>query len=191
MEANYFTILYWFCHTSTWICHRCTCVPHPEPSSLLPPHPIPLGRPSALAPSIQYRASNLDWQLVSYMIFHSIIFQDIMTSHCFLPNSILDWGEENELFILFLLFRWLRHPGLQHSRPPCPSISPRVYPNSCPLSHDASHPSPPLTSSSPFAFNLSQHQSLFQWVVCSHQAKILELQLQHQTFQWIFRIDFL
>ena len=28
MEANYFTILYWFCHTSTWICHGCTCVPN-------------------------------------------------------------------------------------------------------------------------------------------------------------------
>ena len=43
MEANYFTILYWFCHTSTWIRHRYTCVPHPEPSSLLPPHTLPLG----------------------------------------------------------------------------------------------------------------------------------------------------
>ena len=49
---------------------RYTCVPHPEPSSLLPPHSIPLGRPSAPAASIQYRASNLDWQLVSYMIFY-------------------------------------------------------------------------------------------------------------------------
>ena len=55
-----FTILYWFCHISKWICHRYTCVPHPEPYSLLPPHTIPLGRPSAPAPSIQYRASNLD-----------------------------------------------------------------------------------------------------------------------------------
>ena len=44
-----------------WIHHRYTCVPHPEPSSLLPPYTIPLGRPSALAPSIQYCASNLDW----------------------------------------------------------------------------------------------------------------------------------
>ena len=35
MEANYFTILYWFCHTSTWIHHGCTHVPHPEPC--LPP----------------------------------------------------------------------------------------------------------------------------------------------------------
>ena len=58
----YFTILYWFCHTSTCICHGCTRVPHPEPSSLLPPRTIPLGHPSATAPSIQYRASNLDWR---------------------------------------------------------------------------------------------------------------------------------
>ena len=43
MEANYFTILYWFCHTSTWIHHGCTCVPHAEPPSHIPPHPIPLG----------------------------------------------------------------------------------------------------------------------------------------------------
>ena len=49
-----------------------------------------------------------------------------------------------------------------------------------------------LSSPSPPAFNLSQHQGLFQWVSSSHQvAKILEFQLQHQSFQWIFRIDFL
>ena len=47
-----FAILYWFCHISKWIRHRYTCVPHPEPSSLLPPHTISLGHPSAPAPSI-------------------------------------------------------------------------------------------------------------------------------------------
>ena len=55
-----FTILYWFCHISTWICHRYTRVPHPEPSSLLPPCTTPLGHPSAPAPSNQYHALNLD-----------------------------------------------------------------------------------------------------------------------------------
>ena len=55
---------------------------------------------------------------------------------------------------------------------------------------DAIQPSHPLMPSSPSALNLSQHQGLFQWVVCSHQmTKILELQLQHQSFQWIFRVD--
>ena len=43
MEVNYFTILYWFCYTSTWIRYRYTCVPHPEPPNLLPPHTISLG----------------------------------------------------------------------------------------------------------------------------------------------------
>ena len=52
-------------------------------------------------------------------------------------------------------------------------------------------PSHPRSSPSPPAFDLSQHQGLFQWLGSSHQvAKVLELQLQHQSFQWIFRIDF-
>ena len=53
-------------------------------------------------------------------------------------------------------------------------------------------PSHPLSSPSPPTFNLSQHQGLFQGVNSSHQvAKVLEFQLQHQSFQWIFRTDFL
>ena len=53
---------------------------------------------------------------------------------------------------------------------------------------DAIPPSHPLSSPSPPALNLSQHQGLFQCVSSSHQvAKVLELQLQHQSFQWIFR----
>ena len=56
---------------------------------------------------------------------------------------------------------------------------------------DAIQPSHPLSSPSPPAFNLSQHQGLSQWVGSSHQvAKVMELQLQHQSFQWIFRIPF-
>ena len=55
---------------------------------------------------------------------------------------------------------------------------------------DAIQPSHLLLSPSPPAFNLSQHQGLFQWVSSSHQmAKVLEFQLQHQFFQWIFRTD--
>ena len=50
----------------------------------------------------------------------------------------------------------------------------------------------PLPSPCPFAFNLSQHQGVFQWVGSLYQvAKVLELQLQYQSFQWIFIIDFL
>ena len=53
-------------------------------------------------------------------------------------------------------------------------------------------PSNHLSSPSPPTFNLSQHQGLFKWVSSLHQvAKILEFQFQHQSFQWIFRTDFL
>ena len=57
---------------------------------------------------------------------------------------------------------------------------------------DAIQPSHPLSSPSPPTFNLSQHQGLFQWVSFSLQvAKVLEFQLQYQSFQWIFRVYFL
>ena len=93
----------------------------------------------------------------------------------------------------------------------CPSPSPGPYSNSCLLwgckesdttewmnnnnsnvhrVGGAIQPSPPLLLPSPPAFYLSQHQGLFQWVSSLHQvAKILELQLQYQSFQWIFRVD--
>ena len=57
---------------------------------------------------------------------------------------------------------------------------------------DAIQLSHPLSSPSPPTFNLSQLQCLFKWVSSSHLvAKILEFQLQHQSFQWILRTPFL
>ena len=85
----------------------------------------------------------------------------------------------------------LRAHGLQHARLACPSLFLGACTSSCPLSCDAIQPSHPLLSPSP-AFNPSQHQGLFQWVGSLHEVtKVLELQLQHQSFQWIFRVDFL
>ena len=55
---------------------------------------------------------------------------------------------------------------------------------------DAIQPSHPLPSPSPPAPNPSQHQGLFQRVNSSHEvAKVLEFQLQHQSFQWTPRTD--
>ena len=55
---------------------------------------------------------------------------------------------------------------------------------------DAIQPSHPLSSPSPPALNLSQQQGLFKWVSSSHQVtKVLEFQLQHQSFQWTPRTD--
>ena len=57
---------------------------------------------------------------------------------------------------------------------------------------DGIQPSHPLMSPSPPAFSISQHQGLLKWVSSSHQvAKVLELQLQYQFFQWIFSSEFL
>ena len=57
---------------------------------------------------------------------------------------------------------------------------------------DSNQPSHPLSSPSPPAFNFSQHLGLFKWVSSLHQvAKVLEFQLQHQSFQWTHRTDLL
>ena len=71
--------------------HRYTRVPYPEPPSLLPPCTIPLGRPSAPAPSIQYHASNLDWRFISYMILYMFQFHSPKSSYPLpLPQSSKD-----------------------------------------------------------------------------------------------------
>ena len=79
----------------------------------------------------------------------------------------------------------------QYARLPGPSLSPEVCSAHVHWVGDAIQPSHPLSPPSP-ALNLSQHQGLFQLVSSSHQlAKVWELQLQHQSFQWIFRVNFL
>ena len=86
----------------------------------------------------------------------------------------------------------LRPHESQHARPPFHHQLPEFTQTHVHRVGDAIQPSHPLSSSSPPAFNLSQHQGLFQWVHSLHQvAKVLEFQLQHLSFQWIFRTDFL
>ena len=91
-------------------------------------------------------------------------FSSVQSSHSVMSNSL--WPH-----------------GLQHTRPPCPSPTPRVYPNSCPLSRWC-HPT--ISSSViPFSSCLQyfQHQGLFKWVSSLYQmAKVLEFQLQHQSW---------
>ena len=98
--------------------------------------------------------------------------------------------------ILFLLFSSLVMSdslwphGFHQPRPLCPLPSPNVCPNSGSL-HRWCHLA--LSSSDTFSFcpQSFQHHGLFQWVSCLHQVtKILEFQLQHQSFQWVFRVDF-
>jgi len=74
-----FTILYWFCHISKWICHRYTCVPHPEPSSQLLPIPslwvVPVHQPQAS--SIVHRT----WTGDSFHIWYYIYFNAFVPHH--------------------------------------------------------------------------------------------------------------
>ena len=71
----------------------------------------------------------------------------------------------------------LQPHGLQHARAFCPSLSPGGRQGQVHWISDAIQPSHPLSSPSPPALNLSQHQSLFQWVSSHQVAKVLELQL--------------
>ena len=123
-------------------------------------------------------------ELLDYMVVLFLIF----------------WGTSVMFFIvaipILLLFSCsvvsdsLWSHGLQHVRLPCPLPSPGAGSNSCPSSQWCHPTSCPLSAPSPPAFHLSQHQGLFQWVSSSHQIdKVLELQLQHQSFQWLFRTD--
>ena len=92
-----------FCHTLTWISHRCTCVPHPEPPSHLPPHPIPQGHPSAPALSTLSHASNLDWWSVSHMIIYMFQCHSLKSHPHLLPQS------PKVCFLHLCLFRCLAH----------------------------------------------------------------------------------
>ena len=85
----------------------------------------------------------------------------------------------------------LQPHGLQHARPPYSSPTPGACSNSRPLSrwcHSTISSSVAPFASCPQFFS----DGLLQWVCPSQQvANVLELQLQHQSFQWIFRVDFL
>ena len=95
-------------------------------------------------------------------------------------------------FSLSVMSNSLQPKELQHSRLLCPSPTLKFTKTHVHRVSDAIQPSHLLLSPSPSAFNLSKQQGLFQWVSYSQQvAKVLEFQFQHQSFQWIFRTDYL
>ena len=95
-------------------------------------------------------------------------------------------------FNLWVVSNSLWPHGLQHTNFPVHHQHLKLAQTHVHQVYDAIQPSHPLSSPSLPAFNLSQHQGLFQWVSSLYQvAKVLEFQLQHQSFQWIFRTDFL
>ena len=148
--------------------------------------------------SYQVDASLWNLNLTLFLTFSITYPPGIPTSTSYTSKSIikvLSTFNYNCLLLLCshsVMSNSLQPHGLQHTRLLCPPLSPTVCSNSCPLSLWCY-----LTISSSaipfsFAFSLSQHQGLFQWVSSLHKVtKVLELQLKHQSFQWIFRVDFL
>jgi len=154
--------------------------------SLLPPsHPTPPGHQSARLGSLCYIAASHQLSVLHMIVYicqcyflrSSSCISTVQFSYSVVSNSL--WPH-----------------GLQHARPPCPLPAPGACSNPCPSSQWC-HPTisssvVPFSSCPQSSLNLSQHQSLFQWVSSSHQvAKVLKFQLQHQSFQWIFRTDLL
>ena len=148
-----------------------------------------------------------------YLYAFSFIFFSIMVYHKTL-NAVLcrTWFEDSFLITgVTSTHCFLKHSQSRHHRSvaqSCPAVS---DPMDCstpgfPVLHyllefvqthvhwfsDAIQPSHPLSSPSPPAPNLPQHQDLYQWVGSLHHVtKVSELQLQDQSFQWIFGVDFL
>ena len=124
-----------------------------------------------------------------------LIEGDKESMHC--QEMVTGFSKKNSFLLLLLFSRSVvsnssRPHGLQHARLPC---RPQLLELAQTYVHwvgDAIQQSLPLPSPSPPAFNLPQHQGLFQEVSSSHHvAKVLKFQLQHQSFRWIFRTGFL
>ena len=133
------------------------------------------------------------WLRAVFLNFFSLLlphpFLDIL-----FPNDHFSCTFDN-IDILYLLFSrsvvsnslWTH--GLQHARPSCPSPTPRACSNSCSLSRWCHlifcRPLLLLPSILP-SIRVFSNESILLIM-----AKVLQLQLQHQSFQWIFRVDFL
>ena len=143
----------------------------------------------------------------------SVYWSQFYPLHCFLLPQ-----EQTKVLPLMHIDMWVRFhsvPSLSHICFPFSSVA-QSCPTLCnPMNHsmpglpvpyqlpestqthvhwisDAIQPSHPLSSPSPPAPNLSRHQGLFLWVSSSHQvAKVLEFQVQYQSFQWTLRADLL
>ena len=131
----------------------------------------------------------------AFNFFLNIVF---MLSECCFSSvqfscSVVSDSLSSVQFSRLVVSDSLQPHELKHARPPCPSSSPAACSSSYPLSQWYH----PIISSSVIPFSsclqsFSAPGSLFQWVSSLHQVvKILEFQLQHQSFQWMLRTDFL
>ena len=103
---------------------------HPESPFRLPPYPIPLGCPRAPALGALLHASNLHWSSILHTVIYMFQCSSLILSHpCLLPHS-----PRSDQISCSVVSNSLQPHGLQHTRLSCPSLSPWVCLNSCPLS---------------------------------------------------------
>ena len=177
--------------------------------SHVPPHPIPQGHPSALAMSTLSHASNLDWWSISHMVIYRFQCYSLKSSHpCLFPQSptvcslhlclfcCLTYRVIIIIFLNSVCIYWVQFSSVAQSCLTLCDPMNRSTPG-LPVHHqllefsqthvhwvgNAIQPSHPLSSPSPPALNLSQHQGLFQWVRSSHQvakalASLLPMNIQ-------------
>ena len=123
---------------------------------------------------VRWSGISISWRIFQFVVIYTVKGFSVVSEAVQFSRSVVSDS--------------LQPHGLQHSRLPCPW----VYSSSCPSCwwcHTTISSSVVPFSS---CLNLSQHQGLFQLVSSLHQvAIVLEFQLQHQSFQWIFRTDFL
>ena len=114
-----------------------------------------------------------------------------MDQYSSMTNTVLKCNAPVQ-FSLSVMSEFLQPHGLQYTSLPVHYYLPEFTQTYVHWVGDAIQLSYSLSPPSPLTFNLCQHQDLFKWVSSLHQgAKILEFQLQHESFQCIFRVDFL
>ena len=142
---------------------------------------------------------SISWAIMSWfcivLLSTSALQVRVFLSYLALNKPEGSWSTK-ELYFYVVVVQSLSHvrfyDTMARSTQDCPALY--YLPESVQIHihwvDDAVQPSNPLLPPSPSALNHSQHQGLFQWVGCLHQvAEVLEL--QHQSFQWIFRVGFL
>ena len=140
------------------------------------------------------RARILEWVAISFSR-GSFWLRDQTWISCIVGKHFTVWATSKVNFRSDQINRSVMSDSLwayelQHTRPPCPHYLPEFAQTRVHWVGDLVQLSHPLSPPFPPAHNLSQHQGLFQWAGSSHRVpKVLEL--QHQSCQWIFRVDFL
>ena len=135
------------------------------------------------------------WAVILWFFFFSLLTWWItFSSEYFLISLLISYLPMGCLEVQFshsVVSHSLGPHGLQHTRLPCPSPTLGACSNSCPLSRWCHQT---ISSSVILFFCLQDFPASGSFLISGslhHVSKVLELLLQHQSFQWIFRIDFL